>query len=148
MKKPNKKRESVEAEDTTLFYFEGDFLPMETMNISAVDVTANETTASISTSAPKHKWLSIVIHKVLAKKIVSVYATLLAYVSDGSVIGKSSDDITLTKGKYNFFRYSFDGDVSSANIQANAHAKKGSFMTSIISPAMTCMLPLSRQVTN
>ena len=32
---------------------------METMNISAVDVTANETTASISTtSAPKHKWLS------------------------------------------------------------------------------------------
>lgn len=28
------------------------------MNISAIDVTANETTASISTPVPKHKWLS------------------------------------------------------------------------------------------
>ena len=72
---------------------------------------------------------TIVIHKVLAKKDVSVSATLLAYASDGSVIGKSSDDITLTEGKYNFFRYSFDGDVSSAQIQANAQAKKDSFMT-------------------
>ena len=72
---------------------------------------------------------TIVIHKVLAKKNVSVSATLLAYASDGSVIGKSSDDITLTEGKYNFFRYSFDGDVSSAKIQANAQAKNDSFMT-------------------
>lgn len=36
--------------------FEGDFLPMETMNISAVENTAIETAAT--TSAPKHKWLS------------------------------------------------------------------------------------------
>lgn len=72
---------------------------------------------------------TIVIHKVLAKKNVSVSATLLAYASDGSVIGKSSDDITLTEGKYNFFRYSFDVDVSSAQIQANAQAKNDSFMT-------------------
>ena len=72
---------------------------------------------------------TIVIHKVLAKKNVSVSATLLAYAPDGSVIGKSSDDITLTEGKYNFFRYSFDGDVSSAQIQANAQAKNDSFMT-------------------
>ena len=36
--------------------FEGDFLPMETMNISAVENTAMETAAT--TSAPKHKWLS------------------------------------------------------------------------------------------
>ena len=72
---------------------------------------------------------TIVIHKVLAKKNVSVSATLLAYAPDGSVIGKSSDDITLTEGKYNFFRYSFDGDVSSAKIQANAQAKNDSFMT-------------------
>ena len=72
---------------------------------------------------------TILIHKVLAKKDVSVSATLLAYGADGSVIGKSSDDITLTEGKYNFFRYSFDGDVSSAQIQANAQAKKDSFMT-------------------
>lgn len=39
-----------------LILFEGDFLPMETMNISAVENTAMETAAT--TSAPKHKWLS------------------------------------------------------------------------------------------
>ena len=72
---------------------------------------------------------TIVIHKVLAKKDVSVSATLLAYGSDGSVLGKSSDDIVLTAGQNNFFRYSFDGDISSANIQANAQAKNDSFMT-------------------
>ena len=38
------------------FYFEREtFLPMETMNISAVENTAMETA---TTSAPKHKWLS------------------------------------------------------------------------------------------
>ena len=36
--------------------FEGDFLPMETMNISAVENTAMETAAT--TSAPKLKWRS------------------------------------------------------------------------------------------
>ena len=72
---------------------------------------------------------TIVIHKVLAKKDVSVSATLLAYGSDGNVIGKSSDDIVLTAGQNNFFRYSFEGDISSANIQANAQAKNDSFMT-------------------
>ena len=39
----------------TLF-FEGDFLPMNELNISAVDATAMET--ATTTSAPKHKWLS------------------------------------------------------------------------------------------
>ena len=72
---------------------------------------------------------TIVIHKVLAKKDVSVSATLLAYGADGNVMGKSSDDIVLTAGQNNFFRYSFEGDISSANIQANAQAKKDSFMT-------------------
>ena len=72
---------------------------------------------------------TIVIHKVLAKKDVSVSATLLAYGADGNVMGKSSDNIVLTAGQNNFFRYSFEGDISSANIQANAQAKKDSFMT-------------------
>ncbi|MBP0954022.1 MAG: hypothetical protein J6M90_00100 [Oscillospiraceae bacterium] len=72
---------------------------------------------------------TIVIHKVLAKKDATVSATLLAYAADGSVIGKSSDKITLTEGRYNFFRYSFDGDVSGADIQANANAKDYSFNT-------------------
>lgn len=72
---------------------------------------------------------TIVIHKVLAKKDVSVSATLLAYGADGNVMGKSSDNIVLTAGQNNFFRYSFEGDISSASIQANAQAKKDSFMT-------------------
>ena len=38
--------------------FEGDFLPMETMNVTAVADTAMETTASAITAKPKHKWLS------------------------------------------------------------------------------------------
>ena len=72
---------------------------------------------------------TIVIHKVLAKKDVSVSATLLAYGADGNGMGKSSDNIVLTAGQNNFFRYSFEGDISSASIQANAQAKKDSFMT-------------------
>ena len=52
---------------------------METMNISAVDVTANETTASISTSAPKHKWLAkgskFAKKAVMAATIAGVMAT-------------------------------------------------------------------------
>ena len=72
---------------------------------------------------------TIVIHKVLAKKDVSVSAMLLAYGTDGNVMGKSSDDIVLTAGQNNFFRYSFEGDISSANIQADAQAKKDYFMT-------------------
>ena len=35
-----------------------------------------------------------------------------------------NDDIVLTAGQNNFFRYSFEGDISSASIQANAQAKK------------------------
>lgn len=72
---------------------------------------------------------TIIIHKVLAKKNVAITATLLAYGADGSVLGKSSDEITLTEGQANFFRYSFDGDVSNASIQANAKASSDSFMT-------------------
>ena len=72
---------------------------------------------------------TIVIHKVLAKKDVTISATLLAYDTNGNIIGKSSDDIVLTAGQNNFFRYYFEGDISSASIQANAQAKKDSFMT-------------------
>lgn len=49
---------------------------------------------------------------------------LLAYGVDGNVIGKSYDDIVLTAGQNNFFRYSFEDDISSASIQANAQTKK------------------------
>ena len=72
---------------------------------------------------------TIIIHKVLAKKNVSVSSTLLAYGADGNIIGKSSDDITLTEGQYNFFYYSFESDISNAKFQANANVNKDSFMT-------------------
>ena len=68
LRKPTKKRYNSDSEETeqrdnrlklrTFFtlFFEGDFLPMNELNISAVDATAMET--ATTTSAPKHKWLS------------------------------------------------------------------------------------------
>lgn len=82
-----------------------------------------ETTAATTTAKPK------TTATTTAKKDVSVSAMLLAYGTDGNVMGKSSDDIVLTAGQNNFFRYSFEGDISSANIQADAQAKKDYFMT-------------------
>ena len=64
-----------------------------------------------------------IVHKVLAKKDVSISGTILAYAEDGSVIGKSSDDIELTAGQTNFLRYSFDNDISNATLKMNAQAK-------------------------
>lgn len=71
---------------------------------------------------------TILVHKVLAKKDVRVTGTILAYAEDGSVIGKSSDDIVLTAGQYNYFRYSFNNDISNANLQMNAQAKEDNIM--------------------
>lgn len=73
---------------------------------------------------------TIIIHKVKAKEDISVSSTCLAYASDGSVIGKSSDDIVLTEGEYNYFKYTFDRDcdVSNATFDFNAQPKKDSFM--------------------
>ena len=74
---------------------------------------------------------TIIIHKVKAKADVSISSTCLAYASDGSVIGKSSDDIVLTNGEYNFFKYYFDRDcvISNATLDWNAQPKKDSFMS-------------------
>ena len=69
-----------------------------------------------------------VIHKVLAKKNVTVSATLLAYGPDGNVLGKGTDEIILTEGKYNYFRYIFDSDISNASFQVNATPKNDTFM--------------------
>ena len=66
---------------------------------------------------------TIIIHKVKAKADVSISSTCLAYASDGSVIGKSSDDIVLTNGEYNFFKYYFDRDcdISNATLDWNLY---------------------------
>lgn len=66
---------------------------------------------------------TIIVHKVLGKQNVSVDATMIAFASDGSVVGKSTDDITLTEGQYNYFAYYFDGDVTGAELQPQAKAK-------------------------
>lgn len=70
---------------------------------------------------------TIIIHKVLAKQDVAIDASMIAYSSDGSVIGKSSSDVELTDGEYNYFRYSFDADVSDATFEVTANAKNPSF---------------------
>lgn len=69
------------------------------------------------------------IHKVLAKKNVTVSGTIIAYGEDGSVIGKSTDRIVLTEGEYNFFRYSFSGDMSNAKVKVNIKAENDSYIT-------------------
>lgn len=71
---------------------------------------------------------TIIVHKIQAKKDISVSATVLAYDSSGNVIGKSTDDITLTAGKNNYFRFSFDADISNATLEYQATPKKDSFM--------------------
>ena len=73
---------------------------------------------------------TIIIHKVKAKADISVSSTCLAYAGDGTVIGKSSDDIVLTDGEYNYFKYVFDHDtdVSKATFDYNAQPKNDSFM--------------------
>ena len=72
---------------------------------------------------------TVIVHKVKAKKNVGISASIIAYAEDGSVIGKSSDDITLTEGEYNYFSYYFDGDISDAKFKYSASAKKDNIMS-------------------
>lgn len=72
---------------------------------------------------------TVIVHKVKAKKNVGISASVIAYAEDGSVIGKSSDDITLTEGEYNYFSYYFNGDISDAKFKYSASAKKDSVMS-------------------
>jgi len=60
-----------------------------------------------------------VIHKILAKKDAAITGTIIASDANGNVIGKSSDDIYLTEGQYNYFHYKFDNDISGATLQTN-----------------------------
>ena len=72
---------------------------------------------------------TVMIHKVLAKQDVSVTGTVIAYEEDlSTVIDKSTDDIVLTAGQYNFLRYRFDGDVSNAPIQPSAKVETDDFL--------------------
>lgn len=62
---------------------------------------------------------TILVKKVLARQNVQVSATLLAYDSNGDVIGKSSDDIILTAGEVNYFSFSFEQNISKAKIETS-----------------------------
>lgn len=72
---------------------------------------------------------TVMIHKVLAKQDVSITGKVIAYEDDRStVIDKSTDEITLTAGQYNFLRYGFDGDVSNVPIQPSAKVETDDFL--------------------
>ena len=88
----------------------------------------NEYYDIIETASYKDRKYTIVIHKVLAKKDITISSDLLAYGSEGNVIAKDSDYITLTEGQYNFFVYSFETDISNATFKANFTAKEDSSM--------------------
>ena len=66
---------------------------------------------------------TVMIYKVLAKQNISLDSTMLAYSPEGSVIGKSSSEVTLTEGEYNYFRYSFQSDISNATFETTVKAK-------------------------
>lgn len=129
--------ENVPAETT--------IVPVETESIKTIQETAPVTNAPaenagtymnndyydvVETATFKNSINdTVVIHKVLAKKDVSVTGTLLAFEDDAStVIGKSTDDIILTAGQYNFFRYTFDGDVTDSPIQPSSQVQQDSVM--------------------
>ena len=67
---------------------------------------------------------TVMIYKLLAKQNVSVEAQRLAYSPAGSVIGKSSSEITLTKGQANYFRFSFKALQSDASFETTLKEKK------------------------
>lgn len=126
-----------EAEMTTNSEDQGDSSNTESTNgESEAETTAGdesyehnqyydiETTATITNSIGH----TIVIHKVQAKQDASISASMLAYASDGSVVGKSTNDIVLTKGESNYIQFYFDGDISNADLQPQYKVEKDSFM--------------------
>ena len=65
----------------------------------------------------------IVIHKVRAKQNATVTGTFIFNASDGSVIGKSTDEIVLTAGEANYFRYEYTFDRSYSDTSYKASFK-------------------------
>ncbi len=61
-----------------------------------------------------------IIHKVFAKEDASFTATAIAYDSNNNVVGKATDTITLTKGEYNYFHYTFSSNVEDSTLDVTA----------------------------
>ncbi len=72
---------------------------------------------------------TIVIDKITAKKNTTVEATIIAYASDGSVVNKSSDEITITAGEDNYFYFYFDSDVSDCTMKVSVQFKSNAFLS-------------------
>lgn len=95
-----------------------------------IDYTNNDYYDTIEVSSFKNSiGETIVIQKVFAKKNVTAVATHIAYDSDGNVIGKSSDKIVLSSGMRNFFRFSFDSDISESNVVMKLQVRTDDAMT-------------------
>ena len=58
----------------------------------------------------------IIIAKILAKKNATVSSTMLLVDQEGNVLGKSTSEIKLTEGQYNYFRYTFNCDMTGADL--------------------------------
>ena len=66
------------------------------------------------------------IYKVSAKENVTIKGTGIIYGSNGEVLGKCTDTIVLTKGKNNYFKFSFDKNILNdpgANISVSGHVE-------------------------
>ena len=68
---------------------------------------------------------TILIEKVLAKEDVTVDYTMVVKDADGNVIDKSEDTVNLVKDEYNYFRFSFDNEISD-DTQIETKVKQGS----------------------
>ncbi|MBQ7688738.1 MAG: hypothetical protein IJT27_05935 [Clostridia bacterium] len=110
-KAPSAQEETEDADKTENTYANNEYYDI---------VETGQYTNSIGTT--------YLIHKILAKQDVSVSASVVATDAGGNVIGKSTDDIILTKGKNNYFCYMFDADISDASMQFQSSAEKDSFM--------------------
>jgi hypothetical protein len=69
-----------------------------------------------------------VIHKVIAKKDCTLSGTSIAYDKDDNVVGKSTDEITLSEGKPNYFRYSFTNDEQIDHFMTSFTVESDSFL--------------------
>ena len=59
----------------------------------------------------------ILIQKVIAKKDAIIDGTILVFDKNEDVIGKETSDMRLIAGQANFYRYTFDTDISDATFQ-------------------------------
>ena len=85
---------------------------------------SNEFYNIVDTASYKDSGHTVLIHKVIAKQNAALSSSIVAVAHDGSVIGKSSDDIVLTEGQFNYFWYSFDSDISNATLSVQVKSKQ------------------------